>query len=297
MRSLLNKSKQSPSGESNQSSIETLEESDEHGDSTRKASASTHISSEETRESDSSSPLTRKQPQFSPIGSYKTQGTGNWTGIVDEQDGSDTGTEPCPDVIDRDVINLPRAVKFIDHYNENMQKHAPFHCSRPDETAEWLRANRPILFLTILTAVAGQQDVALYDILHDEVLRVFAEQYIMNCEKSLELVEAFMVTAIWLYPPNDFRALKFYQYIHMAAAMALDIGYAETAVPGQKFWPAVPTEDIPTSQDTFKPQEAFDDVPSCCPTLPPRTPAVPQDETSVVESRRTFLGCYLSCST
>jgi hypothetical protein len=297
MRSLLNKSKQSPSGESNQSPIETLEESDEHGDSTRKTSASTHINSEETRESDSSSPLTKKLPYLPPTGPCKTHGTGNWTDIIDEQDSSDTGTEPCPDVIDRDVINLPRALKFIAHYNENMQKHAPFHCSRPDETAEWLRANKPILFLAILTAVAGQKDVALYDILHDELLRVFADRYILNCEKSLELVQAFMITAIWLYPPNDFRALKFYQYIHMAAAMALDIGYAEAAVPGQKYWPAVPTEAIPASQDGFKHQEAFEDIETCYPTLPSRSGAVPRDEISVVESRRTFLGCYLACST
>jgi hypothetical protein len=33
-----------------------------------------------------------------------------------------------------------------------------------------------------------------------------------------------IVTAVWYFPPGKFAQMKFYEYIHMAATMAMDIG-------------------------------------------------------------------------
>lgn len=268
MRSLLNKSKQSPTGESIQDSIGTVEEREEP----------------ENLVGMDAVPSMTISPEI-------LNAKGSWGGSECDYDHSDGGAERSPDVIERDLICLTRAVKFFDHYNDNMQLHAPIVTFRPDETADSVRTNKPVLFLTILTAAAGQLDQPLYSTLHEELLSVFAERYILNCGKSLELVQSFLITAVWLYPPNDFRALKFYQYVHMAASMVLDIGQSIMTIGPPKPWPILlPINASKATQDALK------DMEGCYPNFPTRAPANLEEERLVVENKRTFLACYLLCS-
>ena len=34
-----------------------------------------------------------------------------------------------------------------------------------------------------------------------------------------------MISCIWYKPPGKFSKLKFYEYVHMAVTMAIDLGY------------------------------------------------------------------------
>ncbi|KAJ2966087.1 hypothetical protein NUW58_g10751 [Xylaria curta] len=61
-------------------------------------------------------------------------------------------------------------------------------------------------------------------VLARELMQVFADKIVIQGEKSLELVQALMISVIWYCPPEHFEQLKFYQLVHMAAVMAIDIG-------------------------------------------------------------------------
>lgn len=115
------------------------------------------------------------------------------------------------DVIDRGIISLDRATELFNYFVNEQIPQAPLVTFRQDETFDVIRAQKPIVFQTLLTAASGLFDGELYSALHDETMHVFAEHYIINCgEKSLEVVQAFLLTTIWLYPPDDFRKLKVY---------------------------------------------------------------------------------------
>jgi hypothetical protein len=205
---------------------------------------------------------------------------------------SDTG-ERSPDVIERDLIGLELAQEFFDHYVNNMIQHSPIVAFQPGETAETVRSSRPTLFLTILAAAAGQKDHQLYLTLHEELLQVFADRYILNSDKSLELVQCFLLTCIWLYPPNDFRTLKFYQYVHMAASMSLDIGQPDMPGPFTKFqWPTVIADDYKSTMGGSY-AKAGDTNPS---SADPNADKNLRQELLVLESKRTHLSCYLICA-
>ncbi|KFY89513.1 hypothetical protein V498_06417 [Pseudogymnoascus sp. VKM F-4517 (FW-2822)] len=275
MRSMLNKGKQSPSADSNQGSMHTLDENTEIEGFLENAPIP-HLGMEPGAFQEN-----MKEPRWDC-------GPG-WDG-----EASEAGPDKTPDVIERDLIGLEKAEEYFDHYVNNMVPHCPIVAFRPEETAESIRSSKPILFHTVLTAAAGQKDHAAYVTLHEELLQVFADRYILNSDKSLELVQAFLLTAIWLYPPNDFRTLKFYQYVHMAASMSLDIGQPDLPGPFTKHqWPTVIADNFikPPAQES--PSKTAD---TNSPATDPETARILRQELLVLESKRTHLGCYLICA-
>lgn len=86
-----------------------------------------------------------------------------------------------------------------------------------------LRRSKPYLFLAVMAA-ASSETPGVQRILQKELMELFAEKIVIVGEKNLELVQALQIAVIWYWPPEHFEELKFYQLIHMAAIMALDIG-------------------------------------------------------------------------
>jgi hypothetical protein len=93
-----------------------------------------------------------------------------------------------------------------------------------------LRNTKPTLFLAVIAAASGKVDPHLYSLLSSEVLIAYANRAVLNNEKSLELVQAMLVTCIWYSPPGKFSASKFFEYIQMAATMAVDIGLSKGSI-------------------------------------------------------------------
>lgn len=131
---------------------------------------------------------------------------------------------PHSDVIDRGILSMDTARQLFRSYNEELVQHYPGVIFPPELTAEELRATKPSLFLSVIAAAAAKTDSQLYSILNSEVLSNYAHRTLIRGEKNLELVKAMIITSIWYFPPGKFAQLKFYEYIHMATTMALDIG-------------------------------------------------------------------------
>jgi hypothetical protein len=100
-------------------------------------------------------------------------------------------------------------------------------------------------------------------------MQTFAEKIIIIGEKSLDLVQALNIAVIWYWPPEHLEELKFYQLLHIAAVMAIDIGL------GRK------------NQGRGGLRKHFPHSWRDHPTKKHRLP----DPTSM-ESRRTWLTCY-----
>lgn len=97
------------------------------------------------------------------------------------------------------------ARRLVEHYKCNLYPQYPqvyIPC-----TADELRESRPTLFLAVLTAGAESEDSDLANALDREVLQEYANRSVVNSEKSVELVQSLLISAVWYIPPNKFGQL------------------------------------------------------------------------------------------
>ncbi|KAE8444603.1 hypothetical protein EG329_014434 [Mollisiaceae sp. DMI_Dod_QoI] len=186
----------------------------------------------------------------------------------------ENGNKPVPnheyaDVVDRGLLTAEMASKMFECYVEKMVPHMPAVVFPAGTTAADIRKTQPTLFLAILSAASGSNYPDLQRILTKEVMSIYAERVICNGEKTLELIQALHVSTLWYWPPEHFEELKFYQLIHIAAVMAIDIGMGKKNK-SQKAKAAGLWRDHPWR----------------------RTP-YPDPEN--IEARRAWLACYFLC--
>lgn len=135
----------------------------------------------------------------------------------------DTRSHEYSDIVDRGIITMERANVLWDRYNYQMAPHLP-GCVFPREmTVGELRKTMPILFLAIMSA-ASSETPNIQRVIVKELMQVFADKIMITGEKSIEIVQALNISVIWYWPPEHFEELKFYEMVHMAAVMAIDLG-------------------------------------------------------------------------
>ncbi|KAI7198637.1 hypothetical protein KC316_g3647 [Hortaea werneckii] len=128
------------------------------------------------------------------------------------------------DIVDRGILSMATARQLFETYRKDLFPHYPFIPIPESMVAEEMRETQPTLFLAIVAAAAAKEHSDLSATLDKEVLQQYATKVVVQSEKSLELVQALHISAIWYHPPSKFGQLKYYEYIHMAATMAMDIG-------------------------------------------------------------------------
>ncbi|KAJ5621891.1 hypothetical protein N7528_005123 [Penicillium herquei] len=141
----------------------------------------------------------------------------------------ETTPAPAPkseflDVIDRGLIDLETAKASFDRYVNRMAIEMPFVVFQPGTTMGQVRREKPTLFLAILGISVATFKKDLQMPLINECYRVIAEKVVVKGHKSLELIQALVVISIWYIPPDNLDELKFYQMIHMAIALAMELG-------------------------------------------------------------------------
>lgn len=127
------------------------------------------------------------------------------------------------DFVDRGILTMEKAIELFARYNVHMTRHFPAVVFPATLSVMDLRRTKPLLFLAIMTAASGETP-DLQRQLSRELMQILAEKIIVAGEKSLEIVQALHVSIIWYVPPEHFEELKFYQLVHTAAVMAIDIG-------------------------------------------------------------------------
>jgi hypothetical protein len=128
------------------------------------------------------------------------------------------------DVIDRGVLDVETARKAFDRYTQDIAPIAPFVVFPPSTSMAEIRRTKPILFLSILSVAVPVFLPSLQLPLINEVHRIFADRVLVRGLKSLELVQSLLVATLWYVPPDHLDQLKFYQFVHLAAAIGVELG-------------------------------------------------------------------------
>lgn len=224
------------------------------------------------------------------------------------------------DVIDQQLLSLDMATELFNFYKEQIAPHFPAIVFPPEATVSEVRVTKPTLFLAILATASAKSHPDLRRALQKETVKAYAERVLIKSEKSLELVQALLLTSIYYYPPDVYEELSFYITIHMAASMALDIGLGRKPTsrgahhlrgpiisPHTNFaHPLGKNYDVTESFNALSTKEK--ELPSGIHSLgmpfsmngprPPQWPRPknPFPDPATIESRRTLLACYWTCS-
>jgi len=198
--------------------------------------------------------------------------------ISGRDDGTAAGQSARPnasneyaDVIDRGVITADTATRLFNRYVDDMAPHMPAVVFSRGTTAADIRKSKPTLFLAILSAGASTDHPEVQKMFTKEVMQIYADRIVCRGEKSLELIQALLVSTIWYWPPEHFEELKFYQLIHLAAVMGIDININKKNKPCK-----TPKSMAGLWKDHAWRRTAFPDAAS-------------------IESRRTWVSCYFLC--
>lgn len=163
------------------------------------------------------------------------------------------------DVIDKKILDAATAAKIFSYYTSSMAVHMPIVVFPSDVTAGIIRKTKPTLFLAILSVASAQDYPHLQGTLTREIMRAYADRLICKHEKSLELIQALQVSTTWYS-----KDANFYQLIHMAATMGIELGMSTRMK--TELWK---DESRAKSELTVK---------------------------NSIDSKRAWLGCYFLCA-
>lgn len=133
---------------------------------------------------------------------------------------------PVDDIIDRGVITQELAEELLNIWRNELVVASPGIYITKDWTAMDLRQKKPSLFYAIMAAAAHSKGSELSDKLHEETVYLYARTAFINGEKSVQTIQALLVTVAFYSPPKTPGQLQIYQWVNMAASMALELGLA-----------------------------------------------------------------------
>jgi hypothetical protein len=124
------------------------------------------------------------------------------------------------------IISAQDAERLFNRYVNVICPQFPAVPLPPGTTAQELRKTKPILFLAILSGTSYGAGIPpeTQQELEREFRDVIATCIWKTGEKSLQLIQALQVGALWYRPPSNFEQHMFYQMVHMSTIMAIDIG-------------------------------------------------------------------------
>lgn len=130
------------------------------------------------------------------------------------------------DIIDRGVITQDFSEELLNIWRNELVAASPGIYIPKEWSAAQLREKKPSLFHAIMAAAAHCKGSALSDKLHEEAVYYYARTAFINGEKSVQAIQALLVTVAFYSPPKTPGQLQIYQWVNMAASMALELGLA-----------------------------------------------------------------------
>ncbi|KAK5106115.1 hypothetical protein LTS08_000232 [Lithohypha guttulata] len=131
------------------------------------------------------------------------------------------------DVIDRGIVSFAVADRIFDKFNNELNPQFPLIAFPPGTTAASVRRSRPMLFLAILTAGCITVVPEIHAELMEESARQFSHRVFFLFARSVDLVQALLVTTTWAGKHKLAKDIGFNQYIHSAIVMAHDLGLSK----------------------------------------------------------------------
>ena len=133
-------------------------------------------------------------------------------------------TTSPPERVASSTLTPSDVSKLFERYQMELMQSFPLTLFSDTDGASMVQGRSPTLFLAVLTAAAGESDPELHTTLNYELAQNLATRIVVDGERSLELVQALIISAAFYQPPDAFEKHKYYQYIHMAATMCSELG-------------------------------------------------------------------------
>lgn len=182
-----------------------------------------------------------KVPVAGPPGNWETK---DLLGIVER------------DIIDRDVITEDMARELMSIWRNELTGACPGITIPKHWTVFDLRTNKPALFHAVMAAAAHSKGSALSDKLHEETVYLYARSAFIRGEKSVQAIQALLVTVAYYSPSKTPGQLQIYQWVNMAASMALELGLASKPRTHEQ----LPKRAIRSLQKISSPEELLEHV-------------------------------------
>jgi hypothetical protein len=132
---------------------------------------------------------------------------------------------PAPQCADYQSVgvSLPEADILLDRYRRLMAPGMPFVVLPANVTAQQLYAEKPTL-LHAIVVVASFHDLPAQQANVKRLLRNLSERIMINCEKSIDILQAIIIFVGW-YHPHVFWSHQGTNLMHLAMAMIIDLGF------------------------------------------------------------------------
>jgi hypothetical protein len=163
-------------------------------------------------------------------------------------------------------LNLASATKnkLVRYFCNTLLPQYPVVRSVSNMPLQSLEEYRPYSTSAMITAACSVLEPRLFKDMHSQNTRTLAYVVLVLGHKSLDLLQALLITAVWGHPPTDLEQLNISQWSHAACTMAMDLGFG-----GRTSWHAQSQDIAELSQDA---------------------------SASMLERYRAMFGVYLTCS-
>jgi hypothetical protein len=117
------------------------------------------------------------------------------------------------------MIDDDTASRFTQVFRNHLAPTYPLVKLSGDMSWKRLRNEMPSLFRAILTAAASSSDPKLFKALFHHTAKYLADEVVVHGRKTLDLVQALLIMAIWHYPAEQFNELKFSTWTNTVCRM------------------------------------------------------------------------------
>ena len=137
-----------------------------------------------------------------------------------------------PDIIDKGLVDNDTAFASFERYRTKMAQYFPFLTISEDIDIERYRRKRPILFSVIVLAGIPVFRPDLAEPIAQYITQAFRDGILRDGDRRLELVQSLTLFVCFYARTLQKKDLNFYQYINIAATMALEMNLGRRAPRG-----------------------------------------------------------------
>ncbi|KAL7931775.1 hypothetical protein V8C35DRAFT_309492 [Trichoderma chlorosporum] len=136
---------------------------------------------------------------------------------------SDFPYSTTEDPVSIGLVDYGSAYDLFSAFCEAMAPIYPLVSLPLDWTWQHARGMKPALFRAVLSVASCNRNPERFKMLFRNTARYVAEEVSMNGNKSLDLIQAYLILSAWYCPMNEFPKLMFSQYANMAASLVLEL--------------------------------------------------------------------------
>ncbi|OTA61550.1 hypothetical protein K449DRAFT_331040 [Hypoxylon sp. EC38] len=139
----------------------------------------------------------------------------------------------CGNIIDQGLMDMTAASLLYGHWNIYMRPFMPVVQFSAEEDAHTVRAEKPTLFLTIMTIASTSIRPSLVPQLLTRLNNILAQEVFIQGGKSLDLLQSLILFSQYYIQPPHIKAFALPQHMYSAVVMCHDLGLNTISGPNE----------------------------------------------------------------